>query len=563
MSENKIREKNFIQKIIDHDNETCKWDNKVHTRFPPEPNGYLHIGHAKSICLNFGIAEEYNGKCNLRFDDTNPLKEEEEYVKSIIEDVKWLGFSWYDKPFFASDYFDQMYTYAIQLIKKGRAYVCDQSNEDIRNWRGTLTNSGKESPYRKRTIDENLSLFRRMKDGDFDNGEKTLRAKIDMSHPNLNMRDPVIYRILHAEHHRTGKKWCIYPMYDWAHGLEDSIEDITHSLCTLEFEDHRPLYDWYLNELDIYHPKQIEFARLNINFTVLSKRKLKKLVDEKYVDGWDDPRMPTISGLRRRGYTPKSIRDFSEEVGITKRDSIIDIVRLENSLRHELNKSAPRVLSVLDPVKIIITNYPDGEDEMMEAINNPEDENAGIRLIPFSKEIFIEKSDFIENPPKKFFRLSPGREVRLRYAYFITCTNVVKDDEDNIIEIHCTYDPKSKGGNSPDGRKVKATLHWVSVQHAIDAQVRLYDRLFMKENPAEDNNFLDQLNPNSCIIHNNAKLEPSLESASNKTYQFERLGYFKKDKFYSNNNINSFIRVVSLRDSWARLLKKNNNAIKN
>ena len=563
MSENKIREKNFIQKIIDHDNETFKWDNKVHTRFPPEPNGYLHIGHAKSICLNFGIAEEYNGKCNLRFDDTNPLKEEEEYVKSIIEDVKWLGFSWYDKPFFASDYFDQMYTYAIQLIKKGRAYVCDQSNEDIRNWRGTLTNSGKESPYRKRTIDENLSLFRRMKDGDFDNGEKTLRAKIDMSHPNLNMRDPVIYRILHAEHHRTGKKWCIYPMYDWAHGLEDSIEDITHSLCTLEFEDHRPLYDWYLNELDIYHPQQIEFARLNINFTVLSKRKLKKLVDEKYVDGWDDPRMPTISGLRRRGYTPKSIRDFSEEVGITKRDSIIDIVRLENSLRHELNKSAPRVLSVLDPVKIIITNYPDGEDEMMEAINNPEDETAGIRLIPFSKEIFIEKSDFIENPPKKFFRLSPGREVRLRYAYFITCTNVVKDDEDNIIEIHCTYDPKSKGGNSPDGRKVKATLHWVSVQHAIDAQVRLYDRLFMKENPAEDNNFLDQLNPNSCIIHNNAKLEPSLESASNKTYQFERLGYFKKDKFYSNNNINSFIRVVSLRDSWARLLKKNNNAIKN
>jgi len=557
-----MEEKNFIQKIIDEDNKINKWDNRVHTRFPPEPNGYLHIGHAKSICLNFGIAEKYNGKCNLRFDDTNPLKEDKEYVNSIIEDVKWLGFDWNEKPFFASDYFGQMYQYAIQLVKKGKAYVCDQSNEDIRNCRGTLTNPGKESPFRNRTIDENISLFMRMKNGEYENGEKTLRAKIDMSHPNLNMRDPVIYRILHSEHHRTGKEWCIYPMYDWAHGLEDALEKITHSLCTLEFEDHRPLYDWYLNELDIYHPQQIEFARLNINFTVLSKRKLKKLVDENYVDGWDDPRMPTISGLRRRGYTPKSIRDFSENVGITKRDSIIDIVRLENSLRQELNKNAPRVLSVLDPLKIIITNYPDGEDEMMEAVNNPENNDSGTRNIPFSKEIFIEKSDFMEDPPKKFFRLSPGREVRLRYAYFITCTDVIKDKKGNIREVHCTYDPKSRGGNSPDGRKVKATLHWVSSLHAINAEIRLYDRLFIKENPDEGNNYLENLNPNSCVIHRQAKLEPSLKSASNTTYQFERLGYFKKDKFYSNKKRDCFIRVVSLRDSWARFLKQNNNVIK-
>ncbi len=561
MSENKIMEKNFIQKIIDEDNNTNKWNNRVHTRFPPEPNGYLHIGHAKSICLNFGIAQEYEGKCNLRFDDTNPLKEEQEYVNSIIEDVQWLGFDWGKRPCFASDYFDEMHTHAIRLINKGKAYVCDQSNEEIRDCRGTLTNPGKESPFRNRTINENLSLFECMKNGKYENGEKTLRAKIDMSHPNLNMRDPVIYRILHSEHHRTGKKWCIYPMYDWAHGLEDSIEKITHSLCTLEFEDHRLLYDWYLNELDIYHPQQIEFARLNINFTILSKRKLKKLVDEKYVDGWDDPRMPTISGLRRRGYTPKSIRDFSKNVGITKRDSIIDIVRLENTLRQELNKHAPRVLSVIDPLKIVITNYPDGEEEMMEAINNPEDINSGTRYIPFSKEIFIEKSDFIEDPPKKFFRLSPGREVRLRYAYFITCTDVIKDGDGNIIEIHCTYDPESKGGTT-DGRKVKATLHWVSAPSAINAEVRLYDRLFIKENPDEEGKFLENLNPNSCIIYHNAKLEPSLKSASNKTYQFERLGYFKKDESYSNETRDSFIRVVSLRDSWARFLKQNNNVIK-
>ena len=561
MGENRIMEKNFIQKIIDEDNSTNKWNNRVHTRFPPEPNGYLHIGHAKSICLNFGIAQEYEGKCNLRFDDTNPLKEEQEYVNSIIEDVQWLGFDWENRPCFASDYFDEMHTHAIRLINKGKAYVCDQSNEEIRDCRGTLTNPGKESPFRNRTINENLSLFECMKNGKYENGEKTLRAKIDMSHPNLNMRDPVIYRILHSEHHRTGKKWCIYPMYDWAHGLEDSIEKITHSLCTLEFEDHRLLYDWYLNELDIYHPQQIEFARLNINFTILSKRKLKKLVDEKYVDGWDDPRMPTISGLRRRGYTPKSIRDFSKNVGITKRDSIIDIVRLENTLRQELNKHAPRVLSVIDPLKIVITNYPDGEEEMMEAINNPEDINSGTRYIPFSKEIFIEKSDFMEDPPKKYFRLSPGREVRLRYAYFITCTDVIKDGDGNIIEIHCTYDPESKGGTA-DGRKVKATLHWVSAPSAINAEVRLYDRLFIKENPDEEGKFLENLNPNSCIIYHNAKLEPSLKSASNKTYQFERLGYFKKDESYSNETTDSFIRVVSLRDSWARFLKQNKNVIK-
>ena len=561
MSENRIMEKNFIQKIIDEDNSTNKWNNRVHTRFPPEPNGNLNIGHAKSICLNFGIAQEYEGKCNLRFDDTNPLKEEQEYVNSIIEDVQWLWFDWDNRPCFASDYFDEMHTHAIRLINKGKAYVCDQSNEEIRDCRGTLTNPGKESPFRNRTINENLSLFECMKNGKYENGEKTLRAKIDMSHPNLNMRDPVIYRILHSEHHRTGKKWCIYPMYDWAHGLEDSNEKITHSLCTLEFEDHRLLYDWYLNELDIYHPQQIEFARLNINFTILSKRKLKKLVDEKYVDGWDDPRMPTISGLRRRGYTPKSIRDFSKNVGITKRDSIIDIVRLENTLRQELNKHAPRVLSVIDPLKIVITNYPDGEEEMMEAVNNPEDINSGTRYIPFSKEIFIEKSDFMEDPPKKYFRLSPGREVRLRYAYFITCTDVIKDGDGNIIEILCTYDPESKGGTA-DGRKVKATLHWVSAPSAINAEVRLYDRLFIKENPDEEGKFLENLNPNSCIIYHNAKLEPSLKSASNKTYQFERLGYFKKDESYSNETKDSFIRVVSLRDSWARFLKQNNNVIK-
>ena len=554
MSESKILAKNFIQRIIDEDNESGKWDNRVHTRFPPEPNGYLHIGHAKSICLNFGIAEKNNGKCNLRFDDTNPTKEEDEYVKSIIEDVKWLGFDWEDRMYFASDYFEQMYSHAITLIKSGKAYVCDQTSQEIRECRGTLTNPGIDSPFRGRSIEENIDLFGRMKMGEFVDGAKTLRAKIDMSHPNLNMRDPVVYRILHASHHRTKDKWCIYPMYDWAHGLEDSIEKITHSICTLEFEDHRPLYDWYLKQLDIYHPQQIEFARLNLNFTVLSKRKLKQLVDEGVVDGWDDPRMPTISGLRRRGYTPKSIRKFAEEVGVTKRDSIIDVVRLENSLRDELNKSSNRVMAVLDPLKVVITNFPEGETESLDAINNPENLNAGSRKIPFSKEIYIEKSDFMEDPPRKFFRLGPGREVRLRYAYFITCTNVIKDSAGNVVELHCTYDPNTKSGSAPDGRKVKGTIHWVSANDAIDAEVRLYDRLFKKSDPDQGGNFLDALNSESCMVQN-AKLEPCLNDPGAQTYQFERLGYFKKDEKLSVSQ-NVFIRVVSLRDSWARLMKQ-------
>ena len=556
MSESITLDKNFIQKIIDDDNITNKWDKRVHTRFPPEPNGYLHIGHAKSICLNFGIAGKYKGKCNLRFDDTNPLKEDKEYVNSIIEDVKWLGFDWYGDLCFASDYFDQMYSYAVQLIKKGKAYVCDLSNEQIRKSRGTLNSPVEKSPFRNRNIDENLSLFINMKNGEYKNGEKTLRAKIDMSHPNLNMRDPVIYRILHSNHHRTGNKWCIYPMYDWAHGIEDSIENITHSICTLEFEDHRPLYDWYLEQLKVYHPQQIEFARLNINYTVISKRKLKKLVDEKYVDGWDDPRMPTISGLRRRGYTPSAIRKFSNDVGVTKRNSIIDVVRLENALREELNKTSLRVLCVIDPVKIIITNYPKDKTEMVRAINNPEDPDSGHRKIPFSREIYIERGDFMENPPRKFFRLSLGKEVRLRYSYFITCTDIIKNENNEIKEIHCTYDPNSKGGKSSDGRKVKGMLHWVCAKNAVDAQVRLYDRLFEKEEPEKEENFLDALNPNSSKIFDNAKLEPSMDNAEDFTYQFERLGYFKKDNKLDKIEKNIFIRAVSLRDSWAKMNKK-------
>ena len=547
---------NFIQKIIDDDTASGKWDNRVHTRFPPEPNGYLHIGHAKSICLNFGIAEKNGGKCNLRFDDTNPVKEENEYVQSIIEDVKWLGFDWEDRLFYASDYFDQMYEFAVQLIQDGKAYVCDLSGDEIRNTRGTLTGPGKESPHINRSIEENLDLFVRMKNGEFANGEKVLRAKIDMSHPNLNMRDPVIYRILHASHHRTGDKWCIYPMYDWAHGLEDSIEKVTHSICTLEFEDHRPLYDWYLQQLGVYHPQQIEFARLNLNFTIMSKRKLKQLVDENHVDGWDDPRMPSISGLRRRGYTPESIRNFVEGLGVTKRDSIIDVIRLENALREDLNKRAPRVMGVLDPLKVVITNYPEGKTEMLEAINNPEDTGAGKRDIPFSQELYIEQSDFMEDPPKKFFRLGPGREVRLRYAYFITCQDVIKDENGNIVELQCTYDPKTKGGSAPDGRKVKGTLHWVSTQHAVDAEIRLYDRLFLNENPDEDGEFLKNLNPDSCKTFSNSKCEPSLANPENLTYQFERNGYFIKDEKESINGKLVFNRAVSLRDSWKKFLKQ-------
>ena len=548
---------NFIQKIINDDNESGKWGNRVHTRFPPEPNGYLHIGHAKSICLNFGLAKNNGGFCNLRFDDTNPLKEEDEYVQTIKEDVRWLGFDWEDRLYFASDYFQQLHDHAVSLIEKGLAYVCDLSSEEIRKTRGTLTVSGEESPYRERSIEKNLDLFSRMKVGEFPNGARTLRAKIDMSHSNLNMRDPVIYRILHASHHNTGNDWCIYPMYDWAHGLEDSIEKITHSICTLEFEDHRPLYDWYLDQLGVYHPQQIEFARLNLNYTVVSKRKLKRLVDEGIVDGWDDPRMPTISGLRRRGYTPRSIRNFAEDVGVTKRNTVVDIARLENLLRGDLNKRAPRVMAVLDPLRVIITNYPKGQVEELDAINNPEDPQTGKRKIPFSSEIYIERADFMEDPPRKFFRLGPGREVRLRYAYFITCNEVVKDHDGNITALFCSYDPETKGGSAPDGRKVKGTLHWVSVEQAIDVEVRLYDRLFIKENPEEGGDFMENLNPHSLTSLPNAKLENSMKNAETDiTYQFERQGYFKKENQKSMQGKMIYNRAVSLRDSWAKVLKQ-------
>ena len=547
----------FIKRIIDTDNESGKWNGRVHTRFPPEPNGYLHIGHAKSICLNFGLAEEYGGKCNLRFDDTNPLKEEEEYVRSIIEDVEWLGFDWQDRLLFASDYFQQLYDFAIDLVKKGDAFVCDLSTEEIRSQRGTLKDPGTESPFRNRSIQNNMDLFERMKAGEFSNGERTLRAKIDMAHPNLNMRDPVMYRILHATHHRTKDEWCIYPMYDWAHGLEDSIEGITHSICTLEFEDHRPLYDWYLDALDTYHPQQIEFARLNLNFTVVSKRKLKRLVDERVVDGWDDPRMPTISGLRRRGYTPLSVRKFSESVGVTKRDTVVDVAKLENALRHDLNKIAPRVMSVLDPLKVVITNYPVDKVEYVDAVNNPEDKSAGTRKIAFTRELFIERADYMDDPPKKFFRLAPGREVRLKYAYFVTCSNVVKSEAGDITELHCTYDPKTKGGAANDGRRVKGTLHWVSATENISAKVNLYDRLFINNNPEEGGDFMNNLNPNSLKIVESAFLERSLsEPVHGCTYQFERLGYFIADKDHSIPGRLVFNRAVSLRDSWAKQIKK-------
>tara|TARA_B100000686_G_scaffold76341_1_gene82296 strand:- start:30721 stop:32400 length:1680 start_codon:yes stop_codon:yes gene_type:complete len=554
--DNRKQSENFIQKIIDEDNTSGKWENRVHTRFPPEPNGYLHIGHAKSICLNFGLAEKNNGFCNLRFDDTNPLKEDEEFVQAIKEDVKWLGFDWGERLFFASDYFQEFYNHALTLIEKGLAYVCDLSTEKIRETRGTLTMPGKDSPNRNRSIDENLDLFSRMKAGEFPDGARTLRAKIDMCHSNLNMRDPVIYRILHTRHHNTGNKWCIYPMYDWAHGLEDSIEGITHSICTLEFEDHRLLYDWYLDQLNVYHPQQIEFARLNLNYTVVSKRKLKRLVEEGVVDGWDDPRMPTISGLRRRGYTARSIRNFVEDIGVTKRDTIVDISRLENSLREDLNKRAPRVMAVLNPLKVIITNYPEGEIEELEAINNPEDSKEGTRMIPFSREIFIERSDFMENPSKNFFRLGPGREVRLRYAYFITCHDIVKDGDGEITQLICSYDPNTRGGSAPDGRKVKGTLHWVSAEYFIKAEVRLYERLFLKNNPEEDNDFLENINSNSLIILSKAKLEHSMLNADpDIIYQFERQGYFKQEKQNSTDDKIVYNRAVSLRDSWNKISK--------
>lgn len=545
---------NFIRDIIDSDLESGKTDNSVHTRFPPEPNGYLHIGHAKSICLNFGIAEDYpNGKCNLRFDDTNPVKEEEEYVKSIIEDVKWLGFDWEDRLYFASDYFQQLYDYAVQLINAGKAYVDDQSADSIRDTRGTLKEPGSDSSNRTRSVEENLTLFSKMKASEFGNGEKVLRAKIDMAHPNLNMRDPVIYRILHADHHRTGNTWCIYPMYDWAHGLEDSIEGITHSICTLEFEDHRPLYDWFLDQLGVYHPQQIEFARLNLNYTIMSKRKLKLLVDDNHVSGWDDPRMPTISGLRRRGYTPESIREFANRIGVAKRDGVIDIALLDHCLREDLNKRAIRVMAVLDPIKVVITNYPKDHVEELEADNNPEDESAGKRNLLFSREIFIERSDFMEDPPKKFFRLGPGREVRLKHAYYITCTDFIKNKNGDVTEVHCTYDPATKGGWSDDGRKVRGTLHWVSAQHAVDAEVRLYDNLFNVENPeADGDDFIQHLNPDSLIITSQTKLEISLQKANvNTNYQFLRNGYFCIDTDSTPEKL-VFNRTVGLRDSWAK-----------
>ncbi|MBT3665498.1 glutamine--tRNA ligase/YqeY domain fusion protein [bacterium] len=554
MTQDKFIQDNFITKIIDDDNDSGKWGNRVHTRFPPEPNGYLHIGHAKSICLNFGLAKKYKGKCNLRFDDTNPLKEDSEYVNSIIEDVKWLGFQWEKEPLYASDYFEKMYNYALILIEQGNAFVCDLSFEEVKDQRGTLTKPGSESPFRERSIKENIELFQKMKEGEFKDGEKTLRAKIDMRHSNLNMRDPVMYRILHSSHHRTGNNWSIYPMYDWAHGLEDSIENITHSVCTLEFEDHRPLYDWYLDRLSVYHPRQIEFARLNLNFTIMSKRKLKRLVDEGHVDGWSDPRMPTVSGLRRRGYTPESIKNFSDEIGVTKRDAIVDVAKLENALRDDLNKKAPRVMGVLDPIKIIITNYPNDKVEYLDAKNNPEDESAGKRKIAFSKEIFIDRNDFMEDPPKKFFRLSVGKEVRLKFAYYITCNDLLKDSDGNIVELHCTYDPETKGGMSQDGRKVRGTLHWVSASKFIEADIRLYDRLFMDENPEVGGEFVKNLNAESLKTIKNAKLEMSLDSAdSNCIYQFERTGYFILDSKDSKKENLIFNRAVSLRDSWARI----------
>jgi len=551
---------NFIRAIIREDLKTGKYQGRVHTRFPPEPNGYLHIGHAESICLNFGLAREFGGKTNLRYDDTNPAKEDVEYVESIEEDVRWLGFDWEGRKYYASDYFEPLYDYAVQLIKLGKAYVCDLSPDEIRAYRGTLTEPGKNSPFRDRSVAENLDLFQRMRNGEFAEGSRVLRAKIDMASPNLNMRDPAIYRIKNIEHHRTGKTWCIYPMYDYAHCISDSIEGITHSICTLEFEDHRPLYDWFLDQLGIYHPQQIEFARLNLSYTVLSKRKLLQLVSEKHVSGWDDPRMPTIAGMRRRGYTPEALRNFAEIIGVAKRDSVVDIQLLEHCIREDLNLRAPRRMAVLNPVKVIIDNYPDGMVEELEAINNPEDASMGTRKVPFSREIYIERDDFREDPPKQFHRLSPGVEVRLRYAYFITCTGVEKDAQGMVTLLHCSYDPASRGGGTPDGRKVKGTLHWVSAAHALDATVRLYDHLFTKPDPqevAEDESFLDYLNPQSLQVIEHCKLEPVLAGAQpGERVQFERSGYFIADTMDSKPGAPVFNRTVSLRDSWAKIEKK-------
>ena len=553
---------NFVRRIVEDDNRTGKWGGRVATRFPPEPNGYLHIGHAKSICLNFGIAEEYRGSCNLRYDDTNPAKEEEEYVRSIEQDVKWLGFNWSNK-LWASDYFDTMYQFAVELIKKGKAYVDDLTAEQVSEFRGPPTRPGKESPFRNRSVEENLDLFERMRKGEFPDGSKTLRAKLDMASPNLNLRDPVMYRILHESHHNTGDKWCIYPMYDWAHGFEDSVEKITHSICTLEFENHRPLYDWFIDAVNegrakdtqIWHPQQIEFARLNLTYTMLSKRKLLQLVQEKIVSGWDDPRMPTISGYRRRGYTPEAIRAFCKHIGVNKFNSTVDIQVLENFLREDLNKRAPRTMAVLRPLKVVITNYPEGQVEELDAVNNPEDPSAGTRKVPFSRELYIEQEDFKETPPPKYFRLFPGNEVRLRYAYFVKCTNVVKDASGNVTEVHCTYDPATRGGDSPDGRKVKGTIHWVSGPQAATAEVRLYDHLFKNADPEdvpEGRDWKDNLNPGSLEVVSNAKIEGSLVGGLAGTrYQFERQGYFTVDPDSTPHTM-VFNRSVSLKDSWSK-----------
>jgi glutaminyl-tRNA synthetase len=558
MSNSDSASSHFIEEVIEENLRTNKYDGRVHTRFPPEPNGYLHIGHAKSICLNFGLADQYGGLYNLRFDDTNPTKEEQEYIDSIKADVRWLGFDWENREYYASDYFDQLYEWAIQLIKAGKAYVDSLSAEEIRAFRGTLTEPGKNSPYRDRPVEENLELFERMRAGEFEDGAHVLRAKIDMSSGNLNMRDPVMYRILQASHPRTGDKWCIYPMYDWAHGQSDSIEGITHSLCTLEFEDHRPLYDWFLDQLGIYHPQQIEFARLNLSYTVLSKRKLLRLVNEGYVKGWDDPRMPTLSGFRRRGYTPESIRDFADRIGVAKSNSTVDIALLQHCLRDDLNQRAQRVMAVLDPLKVVITNYPADQVEQMDAVNNPEDKSAGTRPVPFSRVLYIEREDFREDPPKKFFRLAPGREVRLMHAYYITCTDVIKDEQGEVVELHCTYDPATRGGDSPDGRKVRGTLHWVSAAHALDTEVRLYDHLFhtpFPEEVEEGLDFLSNLNPNSLEVLTGCKVEPSLAGvAPGSRFQFMRQGYFCVDSDTTGDKP-VFNRTVPLRDTWAKIEK--------
>jgi glutaminyl-tRNA synthetase len=553
------RPSDFIRDAVGEDLRTNRFGGEVHTRFPPEPNGYLHIGHAKAICIDFGIAEDFGGLCNLRFDDTNPAKEEVEYVESIKEDIRWLGYDWGDRLFYASDYFERLYEYAVLLIRRGKAYVCDLSADEVREYRGTLTEPGQDSPYRNRSVEENLGLFERMRAGEFPDGARTLRAKIDMASPNMNLRDPVMYRILNAEHHRTGNEWCIYPMYDYAHGQSDSIERITHSLCSLEYEDHRPLYDWYLDALDIYHPRQIEFARLNISYTVLSKRRLLRLVNEGLVSGWDDPRMPTLSGLRRRGYTPEAIRDFCGRIGVAKANSIVDVALLEHCLRQDLNKRAPRAFGVLRPLKVVLVNYPEDLVEEMECINNPEDPSAGTRLVPFSSELYIERTDYREDAPRKWFRLAPGREVRLRYAYFVTCVDVIKDEQGEVVELHCTYDPATRGGSAPDGRKVRGTLHWVSAPHALEAKVRLYDRLFSVANPLdveEGQDFIGSLNPNSLEVLPGCRVEPSLaDAAPGNIVQFERQGYFCLDTKDSSPDALVFNRTVSLRDTWARIEK--------